>query len=87
MRIFLAGMTPSLGKTGLPDGPDARAVAELERAVIAEGGVVLRYGQFYGPDTYHEQQPPEEPRVHIDRAAEQTVEALDEPTGVVVVTD
>jgi nucleoside-diphosphate-sugar epimerase len=71
----------------LPDGPDAQAVAELERAVIAEGGVVLRYGQFYGPDTYHEQQPPEEPRVHIDRAAEQTVEALDEPTGVVVVTD
>ena len=32
----------------LPDGPDARAVAELERSVLAEGGVVLRYGQFYG---------------------------------------
>ena len=51
----------------LPDGPDAQAVAELERSVLAEGGVVLRYGQFYGPGTYNEQQPPEEPRVHIDR--------------------
>ena len=53
----------------LPDGPDARAVAELERSVLAEGGVVLRYGMFYGPGTYNEQQPPKEPRVHIDRAA------------------
>ncbi len=41
----------------LPDGPDAQAVAELERSVLAEGGVVLRYGQFYGPGTYNEQQP------------------------------
>jgi uncharacterized protein YbjT (DUF2867 family) len=71
----------------LPDGPDARAVAELERAVLAEGGVVLSYGQFYGPDTYNEQGPPEGPRVRIDRAAEQTVDALGAPTGVVVIVD
>jgi nucleoside-diphosphate-sugar epimerase len=71
----------------LPDGPDAQAVAELERSVLAEGGVVLRYGQFYGRGTYNEQQPPEGPRVHIDRAAERTVEALSEPTGVVVIVD
>ena len=71
----------------LPEGPDAQAVAELERSIRAEGGVVLRYGQFYGPGTYNEQQPPEEPRVHIDRAAERTVEALTEPTGVVVIID
>ena len=71
----------------LPDGPDARAVAELERSVLAEGGVVLRYGQFYGPGTYNEQQPPKEPRVQIDRAAERTVEALGEPTGVVVISE
>jgi hypothetical protein len=49
--------------------------------------VVLRYGQFYGPGTYNEQQPPKEPRVHIDRAADRTVEALGEPTGIVVITD
>jgi nucleoside-diphosphate-sugar epimerase len=71
----------------LPDGPDAQAVAELERSVLAEDGVVLRYGQFYGPGTYNEHQQPEEPRVHIDRAAELTVEALGEPTGVVVICD
>src|SRR6476469_1233168 len=71
----------------LPDGPDARAVAELERSVLAEGGVVLRYGQFYGPGTYNEQPPPRGPRVHIDRAAERTAEVLGEPTGVVVIID
>src|SRR5262249_24872629 len=71
----------------LPDGPDAQAVADLERATLAEGGVVLRYGRFYGPGTYYEQQPPEEPRVNIDRAAERTVEALGEPAGVVTITD
>ena len=70
----------------LADGPDTQAVAELERSVLAEGGVVLRYGRFYGPGTYNEQ-PPEEPRVHIDRAAERTVEALNEPTGVLVIID
>jgi NAD dependent epimerase/dehydratase family len=71
----------------LADGPDAAAVTELERSVLAEGGVVLRYGQFYGPGTYHEHQTPEEPRVHIDRAAEQTVDALQAPTGVIVIVD
>jgi len=71
----------------LPDGPDALAVAELERSVLAEGGVVLSYGQFYGPGTYNEQQQPAEPRVQIERAAERTLEALGEPTGVVVITD
>ena len=71
----------------LPDGPDALAVAELERSVLVEGGVVLSYGQFYGPGTYNDKQQPAEPRVHIDRAAARTVEALGEPTGVVVIID
>jgi quercetin dioxygenase-like cupin family protein len=68
----------------LPDGPDARAVAELERSVLAEGGVVLRYGMFYGPGTYNEQKPPEGPRVQIDRAADRTVEAIGQTTGGVI---
>jgi uncharacterized protein YbjT (DUF2867 family) len=71
----------------LPDAAAAEAVAELERSVLAEGGVVLRYGQFYGPGTYHEGEPPGEPRVHIDRAAERTVDALTEPSGVVLIVD
>jgi len=71
----------------LPDGPDALAVAELERSVLAEGGVVLSYGQFYGPGTYNEHQIPAKPHVQIDHAAERTVELLGEPSGVVVITD
>jgi putative NADH-flavin reductase len=71
----------------LPAGPDADAVVSLERSVLAEGGVVLSYGQFYGPGTYNEAQLPAEPRVQIDRAAERTVELLDSPSGVVVITD
>jgi nucleoside-diphosphate-sugar epimerase len=71
----------------LPDGPDARAVRQLERTVLAEGGVVLSYGQFYGPGTYNDGTVPAEPRVQIDRAAERTVEVLDNPSGVVVITD
>jgi uncharacterized protein YbjT (DUF2867 family) len=71
----------------LPDGPDALAVAELERAILAEGGVVLRYGQFYGPGTYNEGRLPGEPRVALRRAAECTVAALGEPSGIVVITD
>jgi hypothetical protein len=71
----------------LPDGPDARAVAELERSVLAEGGTILSYGQFYGAGTYNEQGLPQAPRVHIDRAAERTVAALDEPSGIVVIVE
>lgn len=71
----------------LAPGPDADAVAGLERSVLAEGGIVLAYGQFYGPGTYHEGAIPAEPRVQIDRAAERTVELLDATSGVVVITD
>jgi uncharacterized protein YbjT (DUF2867 family) len=71
----------------LPDGPDARAVAQLEKSVLAEGGVVLSYGQFYGPGTYNEEGLPSEPRVQIDRAAERTAELLEAPSGTVVITD
>lgn len=71
----------------LPDGPGARAVKQLKSSVLAEGGVVLSYGQFYGPGTYYEDGIPAEPRVRIDRAAERTVELLDAPSGVATITD
>lgn len=35
-------------------GEAGAAVAELERLVLAAGGVVLRYGRLYGPGTYYE---------------------------------
>ncbi|MGW5918879.1 NAD-dependent epimerase/dehydratase family protein [Nocardia fluminea] len=63
------------------------AVAIHESAVLAAGGVVLRYGQFYGPGTYYETTPPARPRVHVDTAAARTLALLEEPTGVVVVVD
>jgi uncharacterized protein YbjT (DUF2867 family) len=71
----------------LPEGPGALAVAELERTVLAEGGVVLSYGRFYGPGTYYDAQLPAEPRVALDTAARRTVELLDAPSGVFVITD
>ncbi|MGP9504245.1 NAD-dependent epimerase/dehydratase family protein [Specibacter sp. AOP5-B1-6] len=71
----------------LPDGPDAEAVKQLESSVLAEDGVVLSYGQFYGPGTYNPENIPAEPRVQIDRAARRTLEVLDMLSGVVVITD
>lgn len=61
----------------------------LESQVLAyEGvGVVLRYGQFYGPGTYYEAEPPDPPRIQIDAAACRTVSSLDSPGGIVEIVD
>ena len=68
-------------------GAGGRATSYLESAVLAAGGVVLRYGQFYGPGTYHEFEIPEMPRIHIDEAARRTVAALHEPSGIIDVVE
>jgi uncharacterized protein YbjT (DUF2867 family) len=68
------------------EGEAGEAVAELERSALAVGGVVLRYGLFYGPGTYSAE-PAGSPSVHVDEAARRTVELLDAPPGVYVVTD
>jgi nucleoside-diphosphate-sugar epimerase len=36
-----------------PFGAGTRAIAEMERTVLAVDGIVLRYGWFYGPGTFH----------------------------------
>jgi nucleoside-diphosphate-sugar epimerase len=61
----------------------------LESQVLAyEGiGVVLRYGQFYGPGTYYETEPPDPPRIQIDAAACQTISTLEAPSGIVTIVD
>lgn len=64
------------------EGDGADAVAYLERETLAVGGVVLRYGQLYGPGTYHEDTLPPHPRVHVDEAARRTVTCLESETGV-----
>jgi nucleoside-diphosphate-sugar epimerase len=65
----------------------APTIAEHERMVLDAGGVVLRYGQFYGPGTYYEDEPPGPPRIEIDAAARRTVELLDAPSGVVEIVE
>jgi hypothetical protein len=70
------------------EGPALEATRELEETTLAAGGVVLRYGIFWGPGTYGGDQVPEGvPHVHVDVAARRTVEALDAPSGVIAVTD
>ena len=65
-----------------PAGDAGAGVEALERAVLEQGGVVLRYGRLYGPGTYYESQPPAPPRIHVDEAARRTVAALGAASGV-----
>ena len=62
------------------DGPRAvtiGAAADMVRQVLTSGmaGIVLRYGFFYGPGTWHEG-PTRRPAVHIDVAAHAAVLAV-----------
>lgn len=68
-------------------GGPGDAVSDMERAVLEYGGVVMRYGQFYGPGTYHPDTPPDPPRIHIDEAARQTIEALEAASGILLMVD
>jgi hypothetical protein len=64
-----------------------QVVEAHESSVISAGGTVLRYGQFYGPGTYYEKEPPPVPRVHIDEAARRTMPFLAGPPGIHTITD
>lgn len=68
-------------------GDGGAAVAEHEQMVLEAGGVVVRYGMFYGPGTYHEADKPDPPRIHVDDAARRTLPALDAPSGIIVIVD
>jgi len=69
-----------------PHGEGAVAKADLERMTLEAGGVVLRYGRFYGPGTYHDG-PPAPPRIQIDEGARRTVELLDARSGIYPVVE
>jgi hypothetical protein len=69
-----------------PPGRGA-AVDEHERQVLDAGGVVLRYGQLYGPGTFYPHELPPHPRVHVDAAAKTTGGLLDAAPGVVVIAE
>jgi hypothetical protein len=67
---------------------ERRAVTSAhERAVLGAGGVVIRYGQLYGPGTFYPAGPPQPPRIHVDDAARLTLPALGAPPGVTIVAD
>jgi nucleoside-diphosphate-sugar epimerase len=68
-------------------GDAGAATADLERAVLDWGGVVLRYGRLYGPGTYFPKEPPPLPRIHVDDAARGTVAALGAPSGVFTIVE
>jgi hypothetical protein len=69
------------------EGEGGAAAEARELAVLAAGGVVIRYGQFYGPGTYHPGAPPEPPRIQIDEAARRTMDVLDAPSGTVTIAE
>ena len=64
-----------------------QAVAEHERLVLDAGGVVVRYGQLYGPGTYYPDDLPPPPRIHVDDAARRTMGLLEAPSGIVALLD
>lgn len=68
-------------------GDAGAAVEEHERMVLEAGGVVIRYGQFYGPGTYFESSKPEPPRVPVDEAAARTISALTAPSGILTIVE
>lgn len=69
-------------------GPGTGPVLDAhEDAVIAAGGTVLRYGLFYGPGTFFEDDLPPAPRIHVDDTARRTMPFLTGPSGIFTITD
>lgn len=84
--LAAAGTAPVIAQSvafPLP-GDAGAAVAEHEAAVLAHPGVVIRYGQFYGPGTFHPDGRPDGPAINIDEAARRTMDHLDAPPGSIV---
>lgn len=71
----------------LPSERARAVIAGHERSVLEAGGVVIRYGQFFGPGTFYETEPPPPPRIHVGEAARKTLPALAVPAGVTIVVD
>jgi uncharacterized protein YbjT (DUF2867 family) len=63
------------------------SVDQHERQVLDAGGVVVRYGQLYGPGTFYEDRSPPHPRIRVDAAAQATPPLIQIPSGVVVLAE
>jgi len=69
-------------------GPGTGPVLDAhENGVISAGGTVLRYGLFYGPETFFENEPPPSPRIHVDDAARRTMPFLADRRGIFTITE
>jgi len=84
-----AGAERILAQSIAWEQPGNRGVTtrEFENSVLHVAGVVIRYGQLYGPGTYFETEKPSPPRVQIDEAAKRTVPILDALPGIVEVVE
>ena len=78
-------VTQSVAWTIPGEGGDA--VRAMEDAVLAIDGVVVRYGQLYGPGTFYPATVPPRPRIDVDDAARLTVPTLGLRTQVVTLVD
>lgn len=70
-------------------GDSADALAELERSTGTFPGeaLILRFGLFWGPDTFHESEP-DPPAIHVDEAGVQAARLiLEGAPGTHVVTE
>ena len=89
MRIFLAGASGVIGQRLIPRLVQAgHVVGGLTRSrskteLLSHLGAEPILCDVFDREALIQAVP----RVHIDRAAERTVEALGEPTGVVVIID
>jgi nucleoside-diphosphate-sugar epimerase len=85
----VAGAERILAQSIAWEQPGNRGVTtrEFENSVLNAAGVVIRYGQLYGPGTYFETQKPSPPRIQIDEAARRTLPILDSPPGIVEVVE
>ena len=69
-------------------GPGTGPVLDAhENGVISAGGTVLRYGLFFGPGTFFENDPPPSPRIHVDDAARRTMPHLAGQRGIFTITE
>jgi nucleoside-diphosphate-sugar epimerase len=70
-------------------GPGTGPILDAhEDGVVSAGGTVLRYGLFYGPGTFFENEPPPPPRIHVDDAARRTMPFLaGQQRGIFTITE
>ena len=82
-----AGATRFLAQSIAWRPPGRGDVVEQHEQQVRAVGVVIRYGQLYGPGTYYETELPQHPRIHVDEAARATLPLLDLRSGVITITD